>query len=70
MTPIGVCACDVSCIATIVDVFIINSGGVRTVITARPVKMGELYRAFPFDDFICTTIISGAQLINLIEYCV
>jgi len=52
------------------DVFIVNSGGIRAGISPGPITMGELYQVFPFDDFICTTTMNGAQLNALIEYCI
>jgi len=53
-----------------VNVFIINSGGIRQGLASGTITMGELYEVFPFDDFVCTTTMTGSQLTSLIEYCI
>jgi len=69
-TTMGNWATDQARVAENVSVFIINTGGVRTSIPKGTITMGELYSVFPFDNVACTTQMTGAQLKNLMEYCV
>jgi 2',3'-cyclic-nucleotide 2'-phosphodiesterase (5'-nucleotidase family) len=50
-----------------VDFAFANSGGIRADIPAGDVTFGEVYAAFPFQNVLTTTTLTGAQVKQVLE---
>jgi 2',3'-cyclic-nucleotide 2'-phosphodiesterase (5'-nucleotidase family) len=48
------------------DVAVINGGGIRASLPAGPLRYGDFYEAFPFDNRFARVELSGAELESLI----
>ncbi|MDH5491072.1 MAG: bifunctional metallophosphatase/5'-nucleotidase, partial [Myxococcales bacterium] len=44
------------------EIVLLNAGGVRADLPAGPLRYGDLYRAFPFDNRVAEVHLSGAEL--------
>ncbi len=53
--------------STSADIAILNSGSIRSSLPDGPVSFGALYNALPFDQYIVTTTITGAELKALLN---
>ncbi|MEG2625547.1 MAG: 5'-nucleotidase C-terminal domain-containing protein [Christensenella sp.] len=49
------------------DIAILNSGSIRASIPAGPISFNTLYNTIPFDDYIVTTTLTGAELKELLN---
>ncbi|MBW2731792.1 MAG: bifunctional metallophosphatase/5'-nucleotidase [Deltaproteobacteria bacterium] len=49
------------------DIALVNAGGIRGSIPAGPLRYGDLYRVFPFDNRLATLRVSGAELEKLLR---
>lgn len=50
------------------DIALQNGGGLRTSIPAGKVAMGQLYEIMPFDNTLVTAELTGAQILQILEY--
>ncbi len=50
------------------DLALVNTGGVRCDITSNNITNGMVYEAFPFDNELYITSVTGAELKNMIGY--
>ncbi|MBM3460619.1 MAG: hypothetical protein FJX76_00770 [Armatimonadetes bacterium] len=49
------------------DIAIYNAGGIRSEINKGAIKLGDVYTLLPFDNFVVTLSLSGAQIEKLVE---
>lgn len=68
VTLLGKWACDVMREKTGVQVAIQNGGGLRTSIPAGDITMGNLYEIMPFDNYLVTLELPGADLKKAIDH--
>ncbi len=50
------------------DIAFQNAGGIRTSIPAGDITMGKLYEVFPFDNTLVTVEMTGAQVMQVLQY--
>lgn len=50
------------------DVAIANGGGIRTSIGKGPVRLGDVYAALPFDNYIVALKLTGSELKQVLEH--
>ncbi|MBP2652896.1 MAG: 5-nucleotidase [Firmicutes bacterium] len=50
------------------DIAFQNSGGLRTGISKGAVTMGNLYEVIPFDNTLFTMVLTGKQIMGVLEY--
>ena len=67
---IGNFCADAARVSQNADVAVINGGGIRSDIEAGDITLSDLYDVYPFDNAVCRVRITGAQLLNVLEYSV
>ena len=67
-TPLGNFAADVIRDATVADVALINSGGIRAALPAGKVTVGDVYSTLPFDNRIVVVPMPGWRLRELLDF--
>lgn len=65
---LGQWSCDVMRKATGVQIAIQNGGGLRRSLLAGDITMGDLYEIMPFDNYLVTMELSGADLRKAIDH--
>ncbi|RCX10338.1 2',3'-cyclic-nucleotide 2'-phosphodiesterase/3'-nucleotidase [Anaerobacterium chartisolvens] len=68
VTLLGKWACDVMRVKTGVQVAIQNGGGLRRSMAAGDITMGDLYEIMPFDNYLVTMELPGADLKKAIDH--
>jgi len=67
-TNLGNLVADAMLIISKADAAIQNAGGIRAVIDVGPITVGEVTTALPFDNFIVTMELSGAEVLSMLEH--
>lgn len=52
------------------DIAVVNAGGIRASIEKGELTFNDLYSVFPFNNIACTAKITGAELLDAMEYAV
>jgi 2',3'-cyclic-nucleotide 2'-phosphodiesterase (5'-nucleotidase family) len=68
--PLGNLIADAYRAAAKSDVALVNNGGIRADLAAGPVTWGELFAVVPFQNFVVTCTVTGAQLRAILEHAV
>ena len=69
-TNLGDFCADAARIFTGADIALINGGGIRADIMQGDVLFNDLYNVMPFGDEVATGTLSGAQLLDVLEFAV
>lgn len=69
-TSIGDFCADACRVVLGADVAVVNGGGIRASIEKGEVTFNDLYSIFPFNNIACTAKITGAELLDAMEYAV
>ena len=67
---IGDFSADAFRIFTGADIAMVNGGGLRSNLSKGEVRFVDLYNVMPFDDRIATGRLTGAQLVDILEFAV
>jgi len=68
--PLGNLIADAYRAAAHTDVALVNNGGIRADLPAGPVTWGELFDVEPFQNFVVSGTVTGAQLRAVLEHAV
>ena len=64
-SALGILACDSMKTEFSADIGVINTGGIRATIDHTTVTAADLYKVFPFDNYVVLVTVSGAEIKNL-----
>ncbi len=68
LSPLGQWATDAMRAAAGADIALCNGGGLRAGLAAGPVTLGDLYTVMPFDNELFVVAMTGAQVLEALEY--